>query len=523
MFKECLKRSTAIAAGLVGFVCVSAQGAVIVDPQNIGKDSILRFPVGGGGGESLSQSDIAASPDLSDYNLVIGAVFSGAADLELNTLDAPNPVTSLNIGRLSIGAPEGETSLLRIVGAGSDAEAVAGINVIGDSFFGSAGDAAVEFLNSAEFNTGGFLSIGNTDDANVSVDEFSSLSAGHLVVGGPDVNGRQINALLSVFNGGRVFAQENETQAGIVRLGSTAAGEGASVINIDGAGSELTFDGSLLVQAFDGITELNITNGARVREGLSNGADGVVIRGVNSQPVIRVAGSGSSLSSLGNIIIGDSIGQNGALIVEDGGRVFTGQEVYVSASNEDGGMGELTVSSGGQVAADVVHILSGGVLNGDGGVIIGDVVVNGGTIAPGNSPGVTTIDGDLTFMSAASLLEIEFESENTFDILNVTGDLLAGDGFTLELSFLDGFIPEEGSVFSFLNVEGMTLADLTMVDIIVNGLGDEFDIALHSMNGVFSIAASATAISEAPIPGAGLLLLTGIGGFAAAKRKKRLS
>lgn len=186
-------------------------------------------------------------------------------------------------------------------------------------------------------------------------------------------------------------------------------------------------------------------------------------------------------------------------------------------------MGELTVSSGGQVAADVVHILSGGVLNGDGGVIIGDVVVNGGTIAPGNSPGVTTIDGDLTFMSAASLLEIEFESENTFDILNVTGDLLAGDGFTLELSFLDGFIPEEGSVFSFLNVEGMTLADLTMVDIIVNGLGDEFDIALHSMNGVFSIAASATAISEAPIPGAGLLLLTGIGGFAAAKRKKRLS
>ncbi len=76
---------------------------------------------------------------------------------------------------------------------------------------------------------------------------------------------------------------------------------------------------------------------------------------------------------------------------------------------------------------------------------------NGAIISPGNSPGLLTIDGDLT-MTGGSRLAIEIGGTtrgDDFDTLVVTGALDLQNAL-LDVSFLDGFQPTLGDTFSIV-------------------------------------------------------------------------
>ncbi len=103
-------------------------------------------------------------------------------------------------------------------------------------------------------------------------------------------------------------------------------------------------------------------------------------------------------------------------------------------------------------AAGALTVGLGGMLSGNG-QILGDVIVAGGTVAPGASPGTLTIDGDL-LMGQLSILKLELAgtSPGFFDQLMVNGNLsILG---TIEVSLLNDFRPQNGEKFKFFDVSG---------------------------------------------------------------------
>ena len=78
---------------------------------------------------------------------------------------------------------------------------------------------------------------------------------------------------------------------------------------------------------------------------------------------------------------------------------------------------------------------------------------NYGKVAPGNSPGTLTIDGDF-IMGESGLLQIEVGGlgAGQFDHLIVTGSVTLGG--TLETLFTGGFAPSAGDTLEFLDVSG---------------------------------------------------------------------
>ncbi|MCI0682029.1 MAG: LamG domain-containing protein, partial [Gemmataceae bacterium] len=146
---------------------------------------------------------------------------------------------------------------------------------------------------------------------------------------------------------------------------------------------------------------------------------------------------------------------------------FNGQIDELSIYGRALAAGEIaSLASGDRVvqAAGTTNLGTSGILHGgievQGGSLVGAGTVQGdvensATVAPGNSPGVITIDGNYT-QSGAGTLAIEIggtgESPPEFDRLIVNGTVtLAG---TLTVSLINGFTPAEGAAFTIIDNDG---------------------------------------------------------------------
>jgi autotransporter-associated beta strand protein len=98
------------------------------------------------------------------------------------------------------------------------------------------------------------------------------------------------------------------------------------------------------------------------------------------------------------------------LRITPGGIMTVGHATNINAG--------VMVSVNGVLQSPVVNVNHGGLLKGAG-LIIGNVF-NSGTVAPGNSPGTLTIDGNYT-QTRSGTLQIEIASHRVFDRLIVSG------------------------------------------------------------------------------------------------------
>ncbi|MBI2799092.1 MAG: VPLPA-CTERM sorting domain-containing protein [Gammaproteobacteria bacterium] len=132
-------------------------------------------------------------------------------------------------------------------------------------------------------------------------------------------------------------------------------------------------------------------------------------------------------------------------------------------------------------------------------------VENHGTIAPGESPGTLTIQGDLVQAADGKLvIEIGGTTPGTlYDVLNITGKLTLGG--TLEIDLLNGFIPGPNDVFNFLTFGSF---DGSFANIISPQ-------SLHLNFGPNGI----TAASAVPLPTAVWLLGSALGGLGFYRRR----
>jgi T5SS/PEP-CTERM-associated repeat protein len=279
-------------------------------------------------------------------------------------------------------------------------------------------------------------------------------------------------------------------------VGNVAGSHGTA--NVDGPGSTWTTSGTLAV----GDGSLTVSNGGAV---VTNGSFGTLAAESTWNADVTVVGQGSSWSLTGalltvgfggtaavNILDGGSVasfdarlaadtGSSGTVVVGGAGSTWTiGRRLGVggdAGTLVGGGAGTLNINPGGTVEVEQNTVifpssivrLQGGTLdttaisfpNGGGqfewtsgtlhvGTFNGNLVNQGGTLAPGHSAGTTTIAGSYAQQSGGKLeIQIGF-TPGAIGYDRVIVSSLADLNGELQLALLDGFVPGASSTFTIL-------------------------------------------------------------------------
>lgn len=280
---------------------------------------------------------------------------------------------------------------------------------------------------------------------------------------------------LDVTTGGAVAGQSLDVGVSD-RVGDSARG---NQVNVSGAGSSLTVSGSTIIGNNAGNNELNVRDGASFNSGgatIGRGSSSYTPPGVPPSPYepnnnrATVSGAGSSWNVDGTLSIGDS-GSGNTVAVGDGAEL-TVQRLNISGTGnsmdlDDGGTlrirdnfnaGMAGFNFGSNSTLAVEGSVSGlGILEEGRRLetpsILGDLEVRG-TLAPGNSPADSRLDGDL-FLTESGVLEMElggYQLGDEYDHLAVGGDAtLRG---MLIVSLIDRFTPTNGASFDLFDWEG---------------------------------------------------------------------
>jgi hypothetical protein len=272
------------------------------------------------------------------------------------------------------------------------------------------------------------------------------------------------------------FRLESEAGLANFRVGDRA---GTGTVNLSGASARLEVigrDAEVLVGRRNGSSgTMNVSGGATVEIATTTSDDAtlrIASDGTNTG-IVNVQSGGSIVvgtAAPGRIFVGDDDAAAGEAgtgtlnISGAGSRVEAATEVLVGKRSGAGSStGVVSVSAGATLVSPTISIFEGGVLKGNGGTVLGDVFVeSGGSVMPGSSPGRLLIDGDLT-LRAGSLIDFEIggTDEADYDILDITGNLVAEGAFDLMLTLVGGFVPADGASFNLLRVGGGRRARLS--------------------------------------------------------------
>ncbi|MBB4633682.1 autotransporter-associated beta strand repeat-containing protein [Sphingosinicella soli] len=155
-----------------------------------------------------------------------------------------------------------------------------------------------------------------------------------------------------------------------------------------------------------------------------------------------------------NVGFGNLISGTGS-VVQNGPGILTLMEnnSYLGATTINAGT--LRINGDQSAATGLVAVSSGATLGGSG-IIGGDVnVVDGGILAPGNSPDTLTINGDL-LLSSGSVLDFEFGQADVAggplnDLIEVGGDLRLDGTINVSVSAGGTF---GGGIYRVFNYDG---------------------------------------------------------------------
>jgi hypothetical protein len=350
-----------------------------------------------------------------------------------------------------------------------------------DDFFGLDGGSTWNIDSGADLITTGYLWIGATGSgsATLVVDGAgSSLQAG----AGTCLWGHTSQAAnVTIRNGATAVTSNLELALGgfpgssgtlniesgaVMTTGHLSVGHGGGqgihgTVTIDGPGSTLTQNGTstlTLGHASSSMATVNIRNGGQFNTG--TGA-------VSVRPTAQVLLDGTNASFHakgpmtvnGSVQLGSMPGNSGGTLDVDAGLTIDGGTVSVLK---------------GVVDADAITLANGGSFDFVGGTLHvedfnGNLVNQGGTLAPGNSVGATSISGNYTQQSAATLkLEIGGVFLGQWDVVTVEGNANL-DG-AIEVTLTGGFQPVIGNSFTVLSTN-------------VGNIGGQFDTEVFPIFG----------------------------------------
>jgi len=282
--------------------------------------------------------------------------------------------------------------------------------------------------------------------------------------------------------------------------------------------------------------------------GISNGAGTSTL---NIDGGTLTVGGGNGSIDVDNLYLGSAAGFTGSHILSGTGT-FTASNEYIGNSGsgtftQTGGTHTVTSTlaiaqnagssgtynlQGGLLDASIIDIVNAGTatFNFTGGTLAvdqftGNLVNNGGTLAPGNSPGTTNITGDYTQM-AAGIFDVEIGgllAGTEYDVLNVSGTASL-DG-TLNVSLFDLgsglFAPQAGDSFDILTAEILSgsFSTLSYAALLDPNLSWQIDYLTDAIGTTDVVRLSV--VSAVPVPGAVWLFGSGLLGLIGVARRKK--
>lgn len=183
---------------------------------------------------------------------------------------------------------------------------------------------------------------------------------------------------------------------------------------------------------------------------IANTPASVVSQIVSPHNVKKLGTSKVTLS--GNNTFGGSLSVEGGQVVLDGVAAAINGASSIVISNA-----ASFVLQNGTVAVQTVDRSSGGAFQFNGGTlkavtVLGNLVNNGGTFAPGNSPAASKVVGN--YVQNSGKLQVEIggaDAGSQYDTLQVTGQ--AGLADTLQVQFLNSYAPTAGRAFQILTAK----------------------------------------------------------------------
>jgi len=274
---------------------------------------------------------------------------------------------------------------------------------------------------------------------------------------------------LTVENGGTVINTGG-------RIGLSAGSVGT--VTVTGSGSTLTDHGPILRIGYDGTGTLTVANGGLVTVGTQTSGvyNGTLTIASNAGSVGTLnigAAAGSAATTAGTfkaasiafgagtgsivfnhtssgLLFDSAISGTGTIRALAGTTILTGDNsLFTGTTVVDGGI--LTVN--GSMAGSAMTVASGARLTGSGSV--GSVTAQAGsTVAPGNSPGTLTVNGNYSAQSGSIYNAEVVPGGSVSDLISVTGTATIANGAILNASrYGNGFFTL-GSRYTVLTATG---------------------------------------------------------------------
>ncbi|XHR30558.1 MAG: beta strand repeat-containing protein [Chthoniobacteraceae bacterium] len=308
-----------------------------------------------------------------------------------------------------------------------------------------------------------------------------------------------------------------KTTSGLVTLSGSNGYSGATTVS-EGT---LAVNGSILHSV------TTVATGATLTGSGTTGAVTVAGGSVNGAGLYLGATTFKGLSTVSGTTRASSV------VVESGTAAFGGSTTSESTLRVSTG---AALVNSGTTTATSIEVQSGATLD-NAGLVLGDLNVSGllkgsgtitgavalsGTLAPGNSPGTTTINGSLTMVAAATLVtEVAGSADGSYDQIKVSGQVqLAG---TLDLSTLGGLTM--GITITLIENTGSSATTGYFAQIITSGstyaIGEagNFSFAVGGTNYLISYGVDAdqsgilndVTLAVVPEPATWAMLIGGLG------------
>jgi autotransporter-associated beta strand protein len=310
-------------------------------------------------------------------------------------------------------------------------------------------------------------------------------------------------------------------------VGETTIASGSTFdVKTGGTSSKATVDGgTLLVSGSIGQTVVN-SGTATVNSGGNSGT--TIVNGstldVYGRTGISTVNTGGTLNvKSGGSLLGTSTVGGGTLLVDGtAGRVIVNSGT--ATVNVGGAIDSTTVNSGSlsiNGSAGDVLVNTGGTLGGSGSVQ--GLTLNGGTVAPGNSPGLLSAyelngsNGTFQFQLGAPTTR-----GITYDAINVTNLLTLGANTNFTFETLDNYIYADGNTYDLFDwgSADMSAFNVSVLEAALPTLNSNelvWDTTSFTTDGIVNVVASVPEPSSQMLLGFGLAsLLT----LRAIRRKK---
>jgi autotransporter-associated beta strand protein len=236
------------------------------------------------------------------------------------------------------------------------------------------------------------------------------------------------------------------------------------------------------------------------------------VGGINAGPGLLIkSGPGTMTLTSANTFTGATTIQQGTLVLAGSGALASTLIDVQSGAAFDISSTPYTLGSGQTI--QVNGLLTGELTAAPGSVVTGSGVIDGtlilnGQLAPGNSPGILSLDGNDLMMGSAStaLFELGGTTPGSFDrVMNISDFALDG---AWTVSFTGGFTPAPGDSFDLWDASNVDSSGFTLPgDLFLPPLlaGSVWDASAFPTTGVISVVPEPGVAAFGLFTGAALL------------------